>query len=153
MKPLTGIKNNIIPKENSTFRIWYHCFVPLTTNNEKLINFILFCGNTGLLIKYDEQNKTFHYQTLPICPALNDFKYYSFVYLYDFIFLFGGYNWETRQKTKNVYKYSMKEKTWNECTFTLPMEISQSFAILSDDDTNVHVIGGWNAKDEIKKMH
>ncbi|ETO03627.1 hypothetical protein RFI_33775, partial [Reticulomyxa filosa] len=53
----------------------------------------------------------------------------------------------------NVYKYSMKEKTWNECTFTLPMEISHFFAILSDNDINVHVIGGRNAKNERQKMH
>ncbi|ETO03666.1 hypothetical protein RFI_33737, partial [Reticulomyxa filosa] len=38
MKPLTGIKNNIIPKETHEFGIDYHCFVPLTMNNEKLIN-------------------------------------------------------------------------------------------------------------------
>ncbi|ETN99652.1 hypothetical protein RFI_37818, partial [Reticulomyxa filosa] len=123
-------------------------------NNEKVINhFILFCLNTGLLIKYDEQNKTFHYEKLPICPALNDLKSYSFVYLCDFIFLFGGRNVNTSQKTKSVYKYSMKEKTWSEFKFTLPMEISLSFAILSNDDTNVHIIGGWNARNEIQKMH
>ncbi|ETN98839.1 hypothetical protein RFI_38648, partial [Reticulomyxa filosa] len=93
MKPLTGIKNNIIPKENHKFGISSHCFGPLTINNEKLMNhFILFCRNTGLLIKYDEQNKIFHYQKLSICPALNDFDSYSFVFLHDFIFLFGGYN-------------------------------------------------------------
>ncbi|ETN98811.1 hypothetical protein RFI_38677, partial [Reticulomyxa filosa] len=102
MKPLTGIKNNIMPNESHTFGISYHCFVPLTMNNEKFINhFILFCRDTGLLIKYDEQNKTFHYQKLPICTAFNDFAFYSSVYLYDFIFLFGGHNWNTRQRTKN----------------------------------------------------
>ncbi|ETO00713.1 hypothetical protein RFI_36727, partial [Reticulomyxa filosa] len=137
MKSLTGIKNNIIPREKYLFGISYHCFVPLTINNKKLINhFILFCRDTGLLIKYDEQNKTFHYQTLPICPALNNFNRYSFVYLYDYIFLFGGCNVNTNQRTKIVYKYSMKEKTWNECKFTLSMETYGSFAILSDDDTN-----------------
>ncbi|ETO34908.1 viral A-type inclusion protein [Reticulomyxa filosa] len=153
MKPLIGVKNNIIPREKHEFKIAYHCFVPLTMSNEKVVNhFILFCLNTGLLIKYDERNKTFHYEKLPICPALNDFKSYSFVYLFDFIFLFGGYN-SKYEKVKNVYKYSMKEKTWSEFKFTLPMEISNSFAILSDDDTNVHIIGGWNAKHEIQKMH
>ncbi|ETO01217.1 hypothetical protein RFI_36223, partial [Reticulomyxa filosa] len=129
MKPLTGIKDNIIPREIHVFGICYHCFVPLTMNNEKLINhFILFCRNTGLLIKYDEQNKTFQYKKLPICPALDDFNTYSFV-------------------------YSMKEKTWNECKFTLPMEIDESFAILSDDNTNLHVIGGSNEEDEKQEMH
>ncbi|ETO06156.1 hypothetical protein RFI_31242 [Reticulomyxa filosa] len=109
MKPLTGIKNNIIPREKHTFGIDYHCFVPLAMNNEKLINhFILFCRNTGLLIKYDEQNKTFHYEKLPICTALNDFIACSFVYFYDFIFLFGGIN-SKFEITKNLYKYSMKE--------------------------------------------
>ncbi|ETN99123.1 hypothetical protein RFI_38364 [Reticulomyxa filosa] len=133
MKPLTGIKDNIIPKGNHILGISYHCFVPLTMNNEKLINhFILFCQNTGLLIKYDEQNKTFHYEKLPIYPALNGFAFYSFVCLYDFIFLFGGYNGNTSQRTKNMYKYSMKEKTWNECKFILPMEIDESFAILKN---------------------
>ncbi|ETO00589.1 hypothetical protein RFI_36851, partial [Reticulomyxa filosa] len=79
MKPLTGIKNNIIPKEDHKFGIFSHCFVPLTMNNEKLINhFILFCRNTGLLIEYDEQNKTFEYEKLPICPDLNDLTHYSF---------------------------------------------------------------------------
>ncbi|ETO35293.1 hypothetical protein RFI_01770 [Reticulomyxa filosa] len=58
MKPLNGIKNDIIPKEKHKFGIEYHCFVPLTMNNEKVINhFILFCYNTGLLIKYDDKIK------------------------------------------------------------------------------------------------
>ncbi|ETO02492.1 hypothetical protein RFI_34939, partial [Reticulomyxa filosa] len=79
MKSLNGIKNNKIPTEGYTFGIYHHCFVPLTMNNEKVINhFILFCQNTGLLIKYDEQNKSFHYEKLSICPALNDFAFYSF---------------------------------------------------------------------------
>ncbi|ETO05213.1 hypothetical protein RFI_32183, partial [Reticulomyxa filosa] len=122
-------------------------------NNEKVINhFILSCYNTRLLIKYDEQNKSFYYEKLPICPALNDFTIYSSVYLYDFIFLFGGKNSITDKKIKLVYKYSMKDKTWNQCKITLPMEISSSFAILSDD-TNVHVIGGFNTKGEEQKIH
>ncbi|ETO08905.1 hypothetical protein RFI_28482, partial [Reticulomyxa filosa] len=62
MKPLTEIKNDIMPTEKYKFGIGYHCFVPLAMNNEKVINhFILFFLNTGLLIKYDEQNKSFHY--------------------------------------------------------------------------------------------
>ncbi|ETN99010.1 hypothetical protein RFI_38477, partial [Reticulomyxa filosa] len=126
MKPLTGIKNNIILNEEYKFGIQFH-----------LINyFILFCYNTGLLIKYDEQNKSFHYEKLPICHALKNITFYSFVYLYDFIFLFGGRNSITQEKTKHVYKYSMKDKTWNQCKITLPMEIYASFAILSDDDAN-----------------
>ncbi|ETO36246.1 hypothetical protein RFI_00815, partial [Reticulomyxa filosa] len=154
MKSLNGIKNSIMPTEKHEFGIGYHCFVPLTINNEKVINhFILFCDNTGLLIKYNEQNKSFDYQKLPICPALNDFTIYSFVYLYDFIFLFGGMNSITQERAKLVYKYSMKDKTWNQCKITLPMEIYLSFAILSNDDTNVHIISGFGANCEIQKMH
>ncbi|ETO03386.1 hypothetical protein RFI_34024, partial [Reticulomyxa filosa] len=138
MKSLNGIKNDTMPAEEHEYGIGYHCFVPLTMNNEKMINhFILFCLNTGLLIKYDEQNKSFHYQKLPICPAFNNFTFYSFVYFYDFIFLFGG----------------MNNKTWNQCKITLPMKVNSSFAILSNDNTNIHVIGGFNAKGEIQKMH
>ncbi|ETO34535.1 hypothetical protein RFI_02559 [Reticulomyxa filosa] len=63
MKSLTEIKNDIIPTEQHKYGLEYHCFVPLTINNEKVINhFILFCKNTGLLIKYDEQNKIFNYE-------------------------------------------------------------------------------------------
>ncbi|ETO35890.1 hypothetical protein RFI_01171 [Reticulomyxa filosa] len=114
-------------KRENKFGIQYHCFVPLTMNNEKVINhFILFCRNTGLLIKYDEQNQTFHYEKLPIST-------------------------HTQEKINSVYKYSMKDKTWNECKITLPMKISLSFAILNDD-TNVHVIGGLNGNNELK-MH
>ncbi|ETO03187.1 hypothetical protein RFI_34223, partial [Reticulomyxa filosa] len=154
MKSLTEIKNDIIPTEQHKYGLEYHCFVPLTINNEKVINhFILFCKNTGLLIKYDEQNKIFNYEKLPICPALSDVTSYSFVHLYDFIFLFGGKNTIRQERIKKIYKYSMKEKTWNECKLTLPMEISASLAILSDDNTNVHVIGGRNIKDEKEKMH
>ncbi|ETO15729.1 hypothetical protein RFI_21635 [Reticulomyxa filosa] len=40
--------------------------------------------------KNDEQNKIFQYEKLLICPALNDFTTYSFIYLYDFIFLFAN---------------------------------------------------------------
>ncbi|ETN99303.1 hypothetical protein RFI_38178, partial [Reticulomyxa filosa] len=91
MKSLTGIKNGIISNEKYRFGIQYHCFVPLTINNEKVINhFLLFCLNTGLLIKYDEQSKTFNYEKLPICHSLDDFNMCSFVYVYDYIFLFGG---------------------------------------------------------------
>ncbi|ETO02994.1 hypothetical protein RFI_34416, partial [Reticulomyxa filosa] len=68
-------------------------------------------------------------------------------------FLFGGKNSITDERTKLVYKYSMKDKTWNQCKITFPMEINSSFAILSNDDTNVHVIGGFNAKCGIQKMH
>ncbi|ETN98633.1 hypothetical protein RFI_38859, partial [Reticulomyxa filosa] len=154
MKSLTGIKNDIMPTAGHKFGTEHHCFVPLTMNNEKVINhFILFCHNTGLLIKYDELNESFDYQKLPICPTLNDFIFYSFVYLYDFIFLFGGKNSITDERTKLVYKYSMKNKIWNQCKITLPMEISSSLAILGDDDTNVHVIGGFDAKYETQRMH
>ncbi|ETO21781.1 hypothetical protein RFI_15422 [Reticulomyxa filosa] len=152
MKSLNRIKNGIIPKEKYKFGIQYHCFVPLTMNNEKMINhFILFCYNTGLLIKYDEQDKTFGYEKLPICHSLDDFNMYSFVYVYDYIFLFGGADSEWR-KTKLVYKYSMKDKTWNECKITLPMKIRSSFAILNGDYTNIHVIGG-NANYQMQSTH
>ncbi|ETO03449.1 hypothetical protein RFI_33958, partial [Reticulomyxa filosa] len=153
MKSLNGIKNTIMPTKEHKFGASYHCFVPLTINNEKMINhFIFFCYNTGLLIKYDEQNKIFNYEKLPICHSLDDFNMYSFVYIYDYIFLFGGADSEWR-KTKLVCKYSMKDKTWNQCKLTLPMEVFASFAIFSGDDTNVHVIGGFDAKDEEQKMH
>ncbi|ETO03206.1 hypothetical protein RFI_34204, partial [Reticulomyxa filosa] len=35
MKSLNGIKNKIMPREEHKFGLKYHCFVPLTMNNEK----------------------------------------------------------------------------------------------------------------------
>ncbi|ETO26658.1 hypothetical protein RFI_10475 [Reticulomyxa filosa] len=152
MKPLTGIQNNMIPKDEPKFGINYHCFVPLTMNNKKSINhFILFCRNTGLLIKYDEQNKTFNYEKLPICSDLTESKFYSFVYLHDLIFLFGGRN--SKCRTNGVWKYSMKEKTWDQCGFTLPMKINASFAVLSADNTTVHFVGVMDKVGKRQKMH
>ncbi|ETO00177.1 hypothetical protein RFI_37274 [Reticulomyxa filosa] len=160
MKSLTGILNNTI-SASSQYRIQYHCFMPLTMNNEKVINqFILFCKNAGVLIKYNEQDKNFTYEELPVCPVLRNSLFFSFAYVYDFAFLFGGRNEIAQdysfffrgEKKTSVYKYSMKEKTWNECNFTFPTEMYESFAILNDD-TNVHIIGGLNAKDEKLKMH
>ncbi|ETO26659.1 hypothetical protein RFI_10476 [Reticulomyxa filosa] len=154
MKPLTGIQNNKISEKRSQFGINYHCFVPLTMNNEKVINhFILFCNSTGLLIKYDEQHKAFNYRNLLVCPPLIESKLYSFVYHYDFVFLFGGRNSATGERTDKVWKYSMKKETWNQCDFTLPKKIHGSFAILSADNAIFHVIGGWDAANNIQKIH
>ncbi|ETO03665.1 hypothetical protein RFI_33736 [Reticulomyxa filosa] len=76
---------------------------------------------------------------LPICPAFNDFKSYSlctFTMLYFYLEDSIG----THIKQKRIENM--------ECKFTLPMEISHSFAILSDD-TSVHVIGGSNAQEQL----
>ncbi|ETO11619.1 hypothetical protein RFI_25758 [Reticulomyxa filosa] len=129
MKPLNGIKGNIIPKGIETYGITYHCFMPLTINNKKVINqFILFYRNIGLLIKYDD--KTNH---------LN-FTSYSFVYIFNYLFLIGGLNGNTKEKTKLVYKLSIIEKKWTGCRVNLPIESNGYFAILGND-MNVYLFG------------
>ncbi|ETN99003.1 hypothetical protein RFI_38484 [Reticulomyxa filosa] len=47
----------------------------------------------------------------------------------------------------------MKDKIWSQCKITLPMKISSPFAILSDGNTNVHAIGGFDANYGTQKMH
>ncbi|ETO02302.1 hypothetical protein RFI_35133 [Reticulomyxa filosa] len=154
MKSLTGIRNNIMPIKKHEYGIGYHCFVPLTMNNEKVINhFILFCHSTGLLIKYDEQNKAFDCEELPTCPYLQQFRSYSFVYCNDCIFTFGGLNIATSCRSKNVSMYSMKDKIWSQCNSTLPKETSATFALLDNNNMNVHIIGGRNTQNKIQKTH
>ncbi|ETO00309.1 hypothetical protein RFI_37138, partial [Reticulomyxa filosa] len=109
--------------------------------------------NTGLLIKYDEQNKTFNYEKLPFYYSLKDFRSYSFVYCNDCIFIFGGLNIVSSCRSKNVYMYSMKDKIWSQCNFILPKERSATFALLDNNNMNVHIIGGKNAQNKIQKTH
>ncbi|ETO18778.1 hypothetical protein RFI_18469, partial [Reticulomyxa filosa] len=154
MKPLIGIRNNIMSIKKHQYGIYYHCFVPLTMNNEKVINhFLLFYPNTGLLIKYDEQNKTFDYEELPICPYLQNIRSYSFVYCNDCIFIFEGLNIVSFYRSKNVDMYSMKDKIWSKCNFILPKETSATFALLDNNNMNVHIIGGKNAQNETQRTH
>ncbi|ETO03400.1 hypothetical protein RFI_34010, partial [Reticulomyxa filosa] len=145
---------NVLPVETYQFGINYHCFVPLTIKNDCVTNcFILFCYNTGLLINFNEHNRTFEYEKLPICPALKDSNFYSFVHHNDYIFLLGGKD-SANNIHKKVWKYSMKYKTWSECEDTLPIENWDSFAVIDKDNT-IHNFGGIDINGYVQKkpMH
>ncbi|ETO35886.1 hypothetical protein RFI_01175 [Reticulomyxa filosa] len=152
MKPLKGVTNSIIPnKENES----EHCFVPLTMNGSvtKVVNhFLLFHRNIGLLISFDEGQRTFTYENLPTCPELREVSSYAFLGCYGYVFLFGGCDNRSKAKTRCVWKYSISRKIWSVCKSKLPTEVSSSFALLDQNNVHVHVIGGVVTK-EVQDYH
>ncbi|ETO15630.1 hypothetical protein RFI_21733 [Reticulomyxa filosa] len=141
---LEGIKENKIPIIDNKNLIHNHCFMPLTINNEKIINhFILFCKNIVLLIEYDEKDGTFFYEKLPICEYLKYYTNYSFVYIYNYIFLFGGKS-SNGEYTDFIYKFSMKPRTWEKANFKLPIPMSATFSIFTDNNKIYIIVGLTN---------
>ncbi|ETO06806.1 viral A-type inclusion protein [Reticulomyxa filosa] len=154
MQNMSQVQNATLPKEEYEFGVEHCAFVPLTIGDEPVTNhYILFCHSTGLLIKFDEKNRAFQYDTLPTCKALRNFTFYSFFHLYDFLFVCGGMSSTDKKKSKNIWKFAMKKKTWSECSVTLPIESSSTCAIMNHDYTYAHVIGGTNSAEKRQKIH
>ncbi|ETO05121.1 hypothetical protein RFI_32275 [Reticulomyxa filosa] len=127
----------------------YDCFIHLTDNNEKVENnFILFCDYKVLLIKYDEKSRHFDYEQL-LDYVKFDITFNSFVSIHDFIFLFGGIDNTKIEYIDSVYKYSMKSRTLDKCNIKLPIKSSSYFAILNNDYSCVHVIGGSDCNTKV----
>ncbi|ETN97147.1 hypothetical protein RFI_40384 [Reticulomyxa filosa] len=69
----------------------------MKTNKEKNkqnYQMLLFCENTGLLIKYNENNNTFQFHQLPICKNIALFSNYAYVRINDIVLFFGGCNYK-----------------------------------------------------------
>ncbi|ETO26818.1 hypothetical protein RFI_10315 [Reticulomyxa filosa] len=71
--------------------------------------FLLFKGQSGLSIIYDEYKNIFHYENVDADENIK-FNSYGYVYINDFILFFGGgYSGDV---SKSVYKYSIQNKQW-----------------------------------------
>ncbi|ETO08409.1 hypothetical protein RFI_28978, partial [Reticulomyxa filosa] len=84
------IQHHILPTRNY---ICYHCFVLKSENvqeQEKNYEMILFCGNTGLLIEYNEYNNIFRFHQLHICYDIIPLRNYAYVCINNIILFFGG---------------------------------------------------------------
>ncbi|ETO09200.1 hypothetical protein RFI_28187, partial [Reticulomyxa filosa] len=150
------IKHDTLPTNDV---ISYHCFISklegqemMKTNQQNQQNYqmLLFCWKTGLSIEYDEDNNTFQFRQLPICDDIAPFHKYAYVCINDIILFFGGYG---NGISKSVHKYSIRENKWMTFQNTLPGRLKDCVAILSENNTYVHIIGGCNVKYKIKSKH
>ncbi|ETO02012.1 hypothetical protein RFI_35428, partial [Reticulomyxa filosa] len=155
------IKHDILQTCNV---IWYHCFVSksengqgqemMKINQEKIkqnFEMLLFCYRTGLSIEYDEDNNTFQFQKLFVCDDIAPFYQYAYVHVNDTILFFGGSNYPTI--SKSVHKYSIREIKWMKFKNSLPSPLRDCVAILSEDNTYVHIIGGENGNNTPMSTH
>ncbi|ETO20137.1 hypothetical protein RFI_17079 [Reticulomyxa filosa] len=150
------IKHDTLPTNNN---IYYHCFVSNLGNgqgqemvkingekNKQNYQMLLFCFKTGLSIEYDEDDNIFQFDQLPVCDDIASFFCYAYVCINDAILFFGGYslNGNNSIYSKLIHKYSIRENKWTTFQNTLASRFSDCVAILSEDNTYVHIIGGYN---------
>ncbi|ETO35155.1 hypothetical protein RFI_01919 [Reticulomyxa filosa] len=148
--------------------IEFHCFVSnsenrqvqeiMKTNEEKnkqSYQMLLFCVKTGLSIEYDEDRNTFKFHQLLVCKDIASFKHYAYVCINDVIFFFGGWNdsYANAVILKLVHKYSIRENKWMTFRDTLPNPLYNCVAILSEEDSRIHIIGGSANKKTIVSTH
>ncbi|ETO34187.1 hypothetical protein RFI_02907 [Reticulomyxa filosa] len=150
------IKHNTLPTNTSIF---YHCFVSNLENrqgqemmktNKQNCQMLLFCGETGLSIEYDEDNNTFQFHQLPVCDDIAPFKYYAYVCINDIIiFLVDAIT----RMFKLVHKYSIRENKWVTFRNTLTNPLFNCVAILSEEHDYIHIIGGKDDKEATVSAH
>ncbi|ETO33106.1 hypothetical protein RFI_04001 [Reticulomyxa filosa] len=146
------IKHDTLPIAADSY-IHYHCFVSKSENgqeqgqemmktNKQKYEMLLFYFKTGLSIEYDEDDNIFQFHQLSVCDDIVLFNCYAHVCINDIILFFGGLNHNNHIFSKSVYKYSIEENKWTIFQNTLPNSLYNCVAILSEDNTHIHIIGG-----------
>ncbi|ETO25185.1 hypothetical protein RFI_11951 [Reticulomyxa filosa] len=115
-----------------------NCFVKAKQNK------MLLFGNTnhGLAITYNEQTKTFQYQKLALCFDLWHVWDYAYVYVGNFVILFGGYDYVDGLSLNKVHIYNIKQNRWKQSSHKLSMAMKFSFAIFREHDVCIYIMGG-----------
>ncbi|ETN97316.1 hypothetical protein RFI_40215, partial [Reticulomyxa filosa] len=114
--------------------------------NNKNYQMLLFCDKTGLSIEYNEDNNIFQFHQLPVHNNITKFINYAYVYINDIILFFGGWNDFDWIALKSIHKYSIQKNKWTTFKNTLPNPLYHCIAILSEDNNDIHIIGGKNNK-------
>ncbi|ETO24978.1 hypothetical protein RFI_12165 [Reticulomyxa filosa] len=143
------VKHGTLPTDDNS--ICYHCFVLNTDNRlakNKKTEMTLFCRKTGLSIEYDETNNEFTFQKLQVCSTIQPFNGYGCVRINDAILFFGGWD-ALSAPTDAVHVYSISKGEWTKAKYTLPIALSGCMAILNEDRTHVHVLGGYDGEESI----
>ncbi|ETO05822.1 hypothetical protein RFI_31573 [Reticulomyxa filosa] len=102
----------------------------MKTNKKNKQNYqmLLFCKETGLSIEYDEDNNTFQFQELLVCHDIAPFYSYAYVRINDIILFFGGLDFFAVSKAVHI-------------------PLRNCVAILTEENNDVHIIGGVKDKD------
>ncbi|ETO00826.1 hypothetical protein RFI_36613 [Reticulomyxa filosa] len=149
------IQHDTLPTDN----IQYYCFVLKSKNerreemmktNKQNYQMLLFCRKIGLSIEYDEGNNSFQFHQLSVCKDIAPLYKYAYVCINDVILFFGGWSY-SNAFSKSVYKYSIRENKWMTFDNTLSNSLNNCVAILSEEDNDIHIIGGENAKKTASK--
>ncbi|ETO22078.1 hypothetical protein RFI_15124 [Reticulomyxa filosa] len=122
------IKHNNIPSDDT----WYHCFV---SNSEN--------GQGQEMIKTDEKK----INKIDIAPLFR----YGYIYVNDAILFFGGLN--NFNVSRSLHKYSIRENKWTTLKNILPSPLYNCVAVLSEEDNDIHIIGGQYNKKDIASTH
>ncbi|ETO20421.1 G-protein beta WD-40 repeats containing protein, partial [Reticulomyxa filosa] len=151
------IKRDTLPIRNETY---YHCFVPKIDNgfekkkkNTKMYEMVLFCRNTGISIKYDEDRNEFQFDQLRVCFTMRPFYAYAYIYVDDFILFFGGEDIASVRISKDIHKYSLIENKWKKLEQTLPIPLGDCVGALTEDNKYVHIFGEQGEGDNTSSVH
>ncbi|ETO20206.1 hypothetical protein RFI_17012, partial [Reticulomyxa filosa] len=144
MEFVTTIMNERLPMKPHEYGLGYHCLVKRPIEGQCDI-MVLFCLQTGLCIRFDEQTQTFTYKQLNVCNDIAPLKYYAFECIDGHILFFGGCNLATKKKTDAIHCYSIANDTWTKSRHTLPSPFCGGVAVLSPPDhSSIHILGGMN---------
>ncbi|ETN97972.1 hypothetical protein RFI_39550 [Reticulomyxa filosa] len=95
--------------------------------NKQNYQMLLFHFNSGLSIEYDEDNNTFQFHKLHVCDDIAKLFAYAYVRINDVILFFGGWNGDSSATSRPVHN-----------------SLHSFIAILSEEDNDIHIIGGRN---------
>ncbi|ETO19056.1 hypothetical protein RFI_18182 [Reticulomyxa filosa] len=153
------VNRGILPSDNW---IYFHGFVSKTKSeltststeaNEKKSEMILFQRKTGLAIEYDEDSKSFDFRKLSVFDDMAPLSEYAHVCINDTILFFGGHGGPKLGVSKAIHKYSLKENTWVKFEHNLSTPLSDCVSVLSEDNTYVHILGGFNDHRDEMTIH
>ncbi|ETO07392.1 hypothetical protein RFI_29997 [Reticulomyxa filosa] len=124
-----------------------HCFISKENKNKNKNKneMLLFCKNTGLSIKYDEDNNTLEFHKIRVCASLKMSESYGYIYINDFILFFGGDDLSISDK---IHKYCITENKWIQYEQTLPVLLENCTAVLAENATFIHILGVINGSEE-----
>ncbi|ETO13462.1 WD-40 repeat protein [Reticulomyxa filosa] len=124
------IKHDILPiNSNTNNTIYQPCFISKSDNE-----MLLFYQSIGLSIKYDEDNNIFEFFNIRVCTTIRTFRQYQYIYVNNFILFFG------ESQSDEIYKYSIIENKWTKYKQTIPIPRDDYIAILSADQSFIHIL-------------
>ncbi|ETO20756.1 hypothetical protein RFI_16460 [Reticulomyxa filosa] len=133
------IRSDTLPINAEDHSISYHCFVPLKTNE-----FILIAYGVNLLIKYNESQNHFTFESLPLCPPLRPEGRgglrngdYGHAYINGHILLFGG-------PFVAIQSFNTTLLSWTRFQDSLPIALSGCTGVITQQGRCLHIISGKN---------